>query len=94
MKKMLKGMVFYVLMLAIIVGVIQFTGKEVEEVKEIPFSKVYQELNEGDIASIYFVDDTSVEGVLKDKTKFKSYIPSEVKSEQFADKGFRTVKTE
>lgn len=86
MKKMLKGMVFYVLMLAIIVGVIQFTGKEVEEVKEIPFSKVYQELNEGDIASIYFVDDTSVEGVLKDKTKFKSYIPSEVKGEQFADK--------
>ena len=86
MKKMLRGMVFYVLMLAIIVGVIQFTGKEVEEVKEIPFSKVYQELNEGDIASIYFVDDTSVEGVLKDKTKFKSYIPSEVRSEQFADK--------
>lgn len=85
MKKMLKGMVFYVLMLAIIVGVIQFTGKEVETVKEIPFSKVYQELNEGDIASIYFVDDTSVEGVLKDKTKFKSYIPSEVKGEKFAD---------
>ncbi|WP_300278641.1 ATP-dependent zinc metalloprotease FtsH [Peptacetobacter sp.] len=86
MKKMLKGVVFYVLMLAIIVGVIQFTGKEVEKVKELPFSKVYQELNQGDIASIYFVDETSVEGVLKDKTKFKSYIPSEVKGEQFADK--------
>lgn len=86
MKKMLRGIVFYVLMLAIIVGIIQFTGKEVEKVKELPFSKVYQELNEGDIASIYFVDETSVEGVLKDKTKFKSYIPSEVKGEQFADK--------
>ena len=85
MKKMLKGIVFYVLMLAVIVGVVQFTGKEVETVKDLTFSQVYSELNEGEISEIYFIDETSVEGVLKDKTKFKSYIPSEVKGEKFAD---------
>lgn len=85
MKKMLKGVAFYVLMLAIIVGVVQFTGKEVDTVKEIPFSQVYSNLTEGEVSEIYFIDETSVEGVLKDKTKFKSYIPSEVKGDQLAD---------
>ena len=86
MNKLLKGAGFYLLIFIIIVGIVQFSGNPTEQVDKLEFSKVYQELTDGNISSIHFISDTAVEGVIKDKNKkFTSYIPKEVMGSKFAD---------
>ena len=45
----------------------------------LEFSKVYRELTNENISRLYFINDTAVEGTIKDSnTKFRSYVPEEI----------------
>lgn len=86
MNRTLKGAGIYLVMLLLIVFIVQYSGGQNEKVKDMDFSKVYQELQEGNISSLQIVDQTGIEGTLKDgKTKFKSYIPQEVMGNKLSD---------
>nr|WP_307760351.1 ATP-dependent zinc metalloprotease FtsH [uncultured Peptostreptococcus sp.] len=86
MNRTLKGAGIYLVMLLLIVFIVQYSGGQNEKVKDMEFSKVYQELQEGNISSLQIVDQTGIEGTLKDgKTKFKSYIPQEVMGNKLSD---------
>ena len=79
MKKFYKGIGFYLVILIIIVGIVQFSGKPTQKVETLEFSKVYRELTNENISRLYFVSDTAVEGTIKDSnTKFRSYVPKEI----------------
>ncbi|MGM9533495.1 ATP-dependent metallopeptidase FtsH/Yme1/Tma family protein, partial [Intestinibacter sp.] len=93
MNKFLKGAGFYLLLLIIIVTIVEVAGTPTETVKELKFSQVYEYLTEENISEIHFVDSTSVEGVIKDsKKKFKSYMPQEVMSDEFANEVLQQAK--
>ncbi|EGT4051421.1 ATP-dependent metallopeptidase FtsH/Yme1/Tma family protein [Clostridioides difficile] len=86
LNKLLKGAGFYLLVFIIIVGIVQFSGKLTEKIKDLKFSEVYRELTDENISRLYFVNQTSVEGTIKDtNTKFKSYVPTEVMGNKLAD---------
>ncbi|WP_200820500.1 ATP-dependent zinc metalloprotease FtsH [Clostridioides difficile] len=86
MNKLLKGAGFYLLVFIIIVGIVQFSGNPTEKIKDLKFSEVYRELTDENISRLYFVNQTSVEGTIKDtNTKFKSYVPTEVMGNKLAD---------
>ncbi|WP_353654878.1 ATP-dependent zinc metalloprotease FtsH [Clostridium sp. CCUG 7971] len=86
LNKLFKGIGFYLLILIIIVGIVQFSGKPAEKVQNLEFSKVYQELTDGNISRLHFISDTAVEGTIKDKnTKFRAYVPQEVMGDKLAD---------
>ncbi|MGO0805420.1 ATP-dependent zinc metalloprotease FtsH, partial [Clostridioides difficile] len=56
------------------------------KIKDLKFSEVYRELTDENISRLYFVNQTSVEGTIKDtNTKFKSYVPTEVMGNKLAD---------
>ena len=79
MNRFLKGAGFYLLLFAIIIGIVQFSGTQTTKVEEIEFSKVYRYLKDENISRIHFIEQTSVEGVIKDSNKnFVSYIQIEV----------------
>ncbi len=86
LNKLLKGAGFYLLVFIIIVGIVQFSGNPTEKIKDLKFSEVYRELTDENISRLYFVNQTSVEGTIKDtNTKFKSYVPTEVMGNKLAD---------
>ncbi|MCC0670988.1 ATP-dependent zinc metalloprotease FtsH [Clostridioides sp. ES-S-0145-01] len=86
LNKLLKGAGFYLLVFIIIVGIVQFSGKPTEKIKDLKFSQVYRELTDENISRLYFVNQTSVEGTIKDtNTKFKSYVPTEIMGNKLAD---------
>ena len=79
MNKFFKGIGFYLVIFIIIVGIVQFSGEPTQKVETIEFSKVYRELSNENISRLYFINDTAVEGTIKDSnTKFRSYVPEEV----------------
>lgn len=79
MNKFFKGIGFYLVIFIIIVGIVQISGKPAQKVETIEFSKVYRELTNENISRLYFINDTAVEGTIKDSnTKFRSYIPEEI----------------
>lgn len=86
MNKLFKGIGFYLLILIIIVGIVQFSGKPTEKVENLEFSKVYQELTDENISRLHFISETAVEGTIKDtNTKFRAYVPKEVMGDKLAD---------
>ncbi|CEH35957.1 ATP-dependent zinc metalloprotease FtsH [Romboutsia lituseburensis] len=93
MNKFFKGIGFYLLIFIIIVGIVQFSGKPTEKIQQFEFSKMYRELSEGNISKLYFINDTAVEGTIKDtNTKFRSYVPKEVMGDKFANEVLQQVK--
>ena len=85
MNKIFKGWGFYLIIFLIIVAMVEFTGEPAQRVENMKFSKVYQELTDGNISELYFINDTAVEGVIKDTNKkFRSYIPDEVVGDTFS----------
>lgn len=85
MNRTLKGAGIYLVILVLIVFIVQYSGGQSEKIEDMQFSNVYKELQDGNISSLHIVDQTGIEGTLKDgKTKFKSYIPEEVKGEQLS----------
>ncbi|HSQ88493.1 ATP-dependent zinc metalloprotease FtsH [Romboutsia sp.] len=86
MNKFFKGIGFYLLILIIIVGIVQFSGKPTEKIEPMEFSKVYRELSDGNVSRLYFINETAVEGTIKDKNiKFRSYVPKEIMGDKLAD---------
>lgn len=86
MNKFLKGAGFYLLLFMIIIGIVQFSGTKTTKIEELKFSEVYKNLTEENISRIHFVDETSVEGVIKDSNKkFTSYIPNEILGDKLAN---------
>lgn len=86
MNRTLKGAGIYLVILVLIVFIVQYSGGQSEKIEDMQFSNVYKELQDGNISSLHIVDQTGIEGTLKDgKTKFKSYIPEEVKGEQLSE---------
>ena len=69
LNRYLKGAGFYLLLFAIIIGIVQFSGTQTNKVEELDFSKVYKYLTDENISRIHFVEGTSVEGVIKDSNK-------------------------
>ena len=79
MNKFFKGIGFYLVIFIIIVGIVQISGKPAQKVETLEFSKVYRELTNENISRLYFINDTAVEGTIKDSnTKFRSYVPEEI----------------
>ncbi|MBQ6632015.1 MAG: ATP-dependent zinc metalloprotease FtsH, partial [Romboutsia sp.] len=79
LNKFFKGIGFYLVIFIIIVGIVQFSGEPTQKVETMEFSKVYRELSNENISRLYFINDTAVEGTIKDSnTKFRSYVPEEV----------------
>ncbi|WP_296645623.1 ATP-dependent zinc metalloprotease FtsH [Romboutsia sp. 13368] len=79
MNKFFKGIGFYLVIFIIIVGIVQFSGEPTQKVETMEFSKVYRELANENISRLYFINDTAVEGTIKDSnTKFRSYVPEEI----------------
>src|SRR5699024_5514838 len=74
-----KGIGFYLVIFIIIVGIVQISGKPAQKVETLEFSKVYRELTNENISRLYFINNTAVEGTIKDSnTKFRSYVPEEI----------------
>lgn len=93
MNKFFKGIGFYLFIFIIIVGIVQFSGKPTEKIEQMEFSKIYRELSEGNISKLYFINETAVEGTIKDtNTKFKSYVPKEVMGNKFANEVLQQAK--
>lgn len=93
MNKFFKGIGFYLFIFIIIVGIVQFSGKPTEKIKQMEFSKIYRELSEDNISKLYFINETAVEGTIKDtNTKFRSYVPKEVMGNKFADEVLQQAK--
>jgi cell division protease FtsH len=93
LNKFFKGIGFYLFIFIIIVGIVQFSGKPTEKIEQMEFSKIYRELSEGNISKLYFINETAVEGTVKDtNTKFRSYVPKEVMGNKLADEVLQQAK--
>ena len=85
MKKALRGAGLYLVLLLVIFFGVRYSANQTVDVKTMEFSKVYKELKAGNVKSLHIIDDTGIEGTLKNsKVKFKSYIPSEVRGENLS----------
>ncbi|SHH47738.1 ATP-dependent zinc metalloprotease FtsH [Tepidibacter thalassicus] len=85
MKKLFKGATFYLLVFLIIISIVQLYGKPTQEIKNLDFSKVYQELVKENISELTFTNEV-IEGKIKNTNqKFRSYIPYPVSKDKLSD---------
>ena len=84
MKKLFRGVSFYLLILIIIILVIQMIGKDVEQVKTIDVTELIEQIDNRNIESIKTAGPT-VTGTLKDGTKFSTYLPNEIRYTFYSD---------
>lgn len=84
MRKHFRGISFYLLILIIIILVVEVIGKDVEPVKEIDVTELIELLDKGQVASIETLSN-EVQGTLKDKTKFKTILPDEIRYTFYSD---------
>ena len=85
MKRALRGAGLYLVLLLVIFFGVRYSANQTVDVKTMEFSKVYKELKAGNVKSLHIIDETGIEGTLKNsKVKFKSYIPSEVRGENLS----------
>ena len=66
MNRTLKGAGIYLVILVLIVFIVQYSGGQSEKIEDMQFSNVYKELQDGNISSLHIVDQTGIEGTLKD----------------------------
>jgi cell division protease FtsH len=93
LNKFFKNIGFYLLIFIIIVGIVQFSGKPTEKIESMEFSKVYRALSDGNVSKLYFINETAVEGTIKDTgVKFRSYVPKEIMGDKFADEVLQQAK--
>ena len=82
MKRALRGAGLYLILLLVIFFGVRYSANQTVDVKNMEFSKVYKELKAGNIKTLHIVDETGIEGTLKNsKVKFKSYIPSDSRND-------------
>jgi len=92
LKRALRGAGLYLILLLVIFFGVRYSANQTVDVKNMEFSKVYKELKAGNIKTLHIVDETGIEGTLKNsKVKFKSYIPSEVKGEELSKDLLKSV---
>ena len=72
MNRFFKQAVFYLLILLIVVAMIQFFNKPLEEVKELTYSEFIQLVENDQVASVRFVEK-NLTGKLRDGTKFETF---------------------
>lgn len=92
MKKTIRGIGIYLALLVVIALMVNYTGGRGDAVKDMKFSEVYEQLQEGNISSIHIVDSTKLEGELKgSKEKFVTYVPSELKGEKLSSELLNSI---
>ncbi|HLR34694.1 MAG TPA: ATP-dependent zinc metalloprotease FtsH [Tissierellales bacterium] len=84
MRKIFRGISFYLLILIIIILVVEVIGKDVEQVKEIDVTELIELLDRGQVASVETLGN-KVQGTLKDKTKFETILPDEIRYTFYSD---------
>lgn len=92
LKKTIRGIGIYLALLVVIALMVNYTGGRGDAVKDMKFSEVYEQLQEGNISSIHIVDSTKLEGELKgSKEKFVTYVPSELKGEKLSSELLNSI---
>ena len=86
MKKSMRGIAIYIVLLLMIIFIVKFSGGQHQKTEEIDFSKFYTQLQSDNIKDIHIIDQTGIRGTLKDgNIKFKTYIPREVMGSKLSD---------
>ncbi len=94
MRKFFRGASFYILLFIILLFLIQQFGNKSSPIRDIEFSRFYQELLEENVHEIYMVD-RFIEGVMtldNEKVKFKSFVPEVFNEKEFTEEIDRQMK--
>lgn len=78
MKRFFKGISIYLLIVLLIMFSVRMFGTEVEQISELDFTELVSRLKDGSIDRITSIGNT-VEGELKDGTKFTAILPEETR---------------
>lgn len=78
MKRFFKGISIYLLIVLLIMFSVRMFGTEVEQISELDFTELVDNLNSGNIERITSIGNT-VEGELSDGRKFTSILPEEAR---------------
>ena len=84
MKRFFKGISIYLLIVLLIMFSVKMFGTEVEQISELDFTELVSRLKDGSIERITSIGNT-VEGELKDGTKFTAILPEEVRPTFYHD---------
>ena len=84
MKRFFKGISIYLLIVLLIMFSVKMFGTEVEQTSELDFTELVSRLKDGSIERITSIGNT-VEGELKDGTKFTAILPEEVRPTFYHD---------
>lgn len=84
MKRFFKGISIYLLIVLLIMFSVRMFGTEVEQISELDFTELVSRLKDGSIDRITSIGNT-VEGELKDGTKFTAILPEEVRPTFYHD---------
>ncbi len=87
MKKIFRGVPFYVIMIVLVVAILRFVNAPTSTVTDLNFSEFYQKLEDEQIKEINIID-FSVTGVYLDngeEKKFSTYIPYAIRSEELSN---------
>ncbi len=87
MRKFFRGASFYILIFIVLLLIVQRWGMEAQEIEDIEFSELYQELMNDQVVSIN-TQERSVEGVRLvdgEEEEFRSYIPDVYDEARFTE---------
>lgn len=84
MKRFFKGISIYLLIVLLIMFSVRMFGTEVEQISEFDFTELVSRLKDGSIDRITSIGNT-VEGELKDGTKFTAILPEEARPTFYHD---------
>ena len=85
MRKFFRGASFYILIFIILLILVQQFAKQPQQTIDIEFSKLYEELVDGNVTEIHIVD-RSIEGIILKNNEtiyYKSFIPAVFSEERF-----------
>lgn len=86
MKKSIRGVAIYVVMLLLIIFIVKYSGMHNQKTEDVDFSKFYTELQSDNVKDIHITDQTGITGTFKNgNVKFKSYIPRELVGSKLSD---------
>jgi len=84
LKRFFKGISIYLLIVLLIMFSVRMFGTEVEQISELDFTELVSRLKDGSIDRITSIGNT-VEGELKDGTKFTAILPEEARPTFYHD---------
>ena len=85
LRKFFRGASFYILIFIILLILVQQFAKQPQQTIDIEFSKLYEELVDGNVTEIHIVD-RSIEGIILKNNEtiyYKSFIPAVFSEERF-----------